>query len=135
MRSKRRRERKDKQINHGKFTQNRLSLSRSATAPSGGSIGGKQQFNAAAVCKFRRANAVRPYRDNYTLQLFYGTSRTPSPTCVLKNCTCLCLPLHNGALRRAILTFRLLPTSYRLPYRQNRRGHYRPRRLIVSRPL
>ena len=32
------------------------------------------------IVQIRRANTVRPYRDNSTVQLFYGTSRTPSPT-------------------------------------------------------
>ena len=40
----------------------------------------RRQFHIMVLCKFRRANIVRPYRDNSTVQLFYGTSRTPSPT-------------------------------------------------------
>lgn len=66
------------------------------TAPSRGSLRGGQQFNAAPMCKFRRANTVRPYRDNSTVQLFYGTSRTPSPTICADNLRLLKPPSDEG---------------------------------------
>ena len=40
---------------------------------------GEGDFLLSAMC-FKRANTVCPCRDNSIMQLFYGTSRTPSPT-------------------------------------------------------
>ena len=56
----------------------------------------RRQFNAAPMCKFRRANTVRPHRDNSTVQLFYGTSRTPSPTICADNLRLLKPPSDEG---------------------------------------
>ena len=52
----------------------------------------RRQFHIMVLCKFRRANTVRPYRDNSTVQLFYGTSRTSFPTICADNLRLLKLP-------------------------------------------